>query len=330
MARRRNDAKGERQVQTRIPLRHCVKFPKPKPPRDDSYKARFRRKDPDGRLWSDYDISAKGLSGGGCEYEYKGIRSLWRVPLDTMKRLDADGRLHFTKSGGVRRKRCLDEMKGRPAQALWDDVNAINSQARERVGYPTQKPIALYERIIRASSRPGDMVLDPFCGCATTPIAAERLGRRWVGIDIWEGAYQMILRRLRSEGLATPEGAYCDDEQPNLLTEGDVRLATRPPERTDDGDAAPTLRLTLRVCLTIRLMSPAALASGKSSPDESTPPKSPPASRSLCSSCDACPAKPASAASNLLCQHALATRRRTNTRLDARRRMAKSERLALS
>ena len=215
-------------------------------PYDDSYKARFRRKDPDGRLWSDYDISAKGLSGGGYEYEYKGIRSLWRVPLDTMKRLDAEGRLHFTKSGGIRRKRYLDEMKGRPAQALWDDINAINSQARERVGYPTQKPIALYERIIRASSRPGDMVLDPFCGCATTPIAAERLGRQWVGIDIWEGAYQMILRRLRSEGLATPEGAYYDDEQPNLLTEGDVRLATRPPERTDDGDAAPTLRLTLR------------------------------------------------------------------------------------
>ena len=215
-------------------------------PYDDSYKARFRRKDPDGRLWSDYDISAKGLSGGGYEYEYKGIRSLWRVPLDTMKRLDAEGRLHFTKSGGIRRKRYLDEMKGRPAQALWDDINAINSQARERVGYPTQKPLALYERVIRASSNLGDMVLDPFCGCATTPIAAERLGRRWVGIDIWEGAHQMILRRLRSEGLATPEGAYYDDEQPNLLTEGDVRLATRPPERTDDGDAAPTLRLTLR------------------------------------------------------------------------------------
>ena len=147
-------------------------------------KARFRRKDPDGRLWSDCDISAKWLSGGGYEYEYKGIRSLWRVPLDTMKRLDAEGRQRFAKSGGIRRKRCLDEMKGRPAQALWDDINAINSQARERVGCPTRKPIALYERIIRASSNPGDMVLDPFRGCAATPIAAERLGRQWVGIGI--------------------------------------------------------------------------------------------------------------------------------------------------
>ena len=93
-------------------------------------KARFRRKDPDGRLWSDCDISAKGLSGGGYEYEYKGIRSLRRVSLDTMKRLDAEGRQRFAKSGGIRRKRCLDEMKGRPAQALWDDINAINSRAR--------------------------------------------------------------------------------------------------------------------------------------------------------------------------------------------------------
>ena len=108
---------------------------------DEKYKARFRFKDPDGRAWSDDNLTAKGLSGGGYEYEYKGATSLWRVPLETMQRLDAEGRLHFTSKGGIRRKRYLDEMKGRTVQALWDDIDAINSQARERTGYPTQKPL---------------------------------------------------------------------------------------------------------------------------------------------------------------------------------------------
>ena len=151
-------------------------------PYDEKYKARFRHKDPDGRAWSDYDITAKGLSGGGYEYEYKGATSLWRVPLETMQRLDAENRLHFTKTGGIRRKRYLDEMKGRPVQALWDDIDAINSQSRERRNYPTQKPLALLDRIIKASSNEGDMVLDPFCGCATACVAADRLDRQWVGI----------------------------------------------------------------------------------------------------------------------------------------------------
>lgn len=153
-------------------------------PYDEEYKKRFKRKDPDGRAWSDYDLTAKGLSGGGYAYEYKGATSLWRVPLETMQRLDAANRLHFTRTGGIRLKRYLDEMKGKPVQALWDDIDAINSQSHERMGYATQKPLALMERIIKTSSNPGDIVLDPFCGCATTLEAAQRLGRRWVGIDI--------------------------------------------------------------------------------------------------------------------------------------------------
>ena len=166
---------------------------------DEKYQARFRRQDPDGRAWSDYDITAKGLSGGGYEYEYKGATSLWRVPLETMQRLDAEGRLHFTRTGGIRLKRYLDEMPGRPVQALWDDIPPINSQAKERTGYPTQKPLALLERIIRASSNEGDMVLDPFCGCATACVAAEKLGRRWVGIDISPNALIQVNNRLRKE-----------------------------------------------------------------------------------------------------------------------------------
>ena len=167
-------------------------------PYDERYKSRFRFKDPDGRAWADYDLTAKGLSGGGYEYEYKGAFSLWRVPLETMERLDVENRLHFTRTGGIRRKRYLDEMKGRPVQALWDDIDAINSQARERLGYPTQKPLALLERIIKASSNEEDMVLDPFCGCATACVAAENLGRKWVGIDLSPKAIELVNVRLKS------------------------------------------------------------------------------------------------------------------------------------
>ena len=166
-------------------------------PHDDTYIARFRQRDPNGRLWTDDNLTAKGLSGGGYEYEYKGVTSLWRVPLNRMKELDKEGRLHFTSKGGIRLKRYLDKVKGRPLQAVWTDINAINSQAKERIGYPTQKPLALLERIISASSNPGDVVLDPFCGCATACVAAEKLGRKWVGIDISEKAVELVNMRLR-------------------------------------------------------------------------------------------------------------------------------------
>ena len=166
-------------------------------PHEDAYIARFRQRDPDGRAWSDYDLTAKGLSGGGYDYEYKGVTSYWRVPLATMRKLDDEGRLHFTSRGGIRLKRYLDDMKGRPLQAVWTDINAINSQAKERIGYPTQKPLALLERIVLASSNPGDVVLDPFCGCATACVAAEKLGRKWVGIDISPKAVELVNMRLR-------------------------------------------------------------------------------------------------------------------------------------
>jgi len=165
-------------------------------PYPDEYVTRFRYKDPDGRLWTDGDVTAKGLSGGGYTYEYKGITSLWRVPLETMKRLDSEGRLHFTKKGGIRFKRYLDELPGIPIQDVITDIYPINSQAKERLGYPTQKPEALLERIIKASSNEGDVVLDPFCGCGTAIAVAERLGRRWIGIDITHLAITLMKARL--------------------------------------------------------------------------------------------------------------------------------------
>ena len=153
-------------------------------PHSQEYLARFRQRDPDGRLWTDDNLTAKGLSGGGYDYEYKGVRSLWRCPIETMQRLDEEGRLHFTKAGGIRLKRYLEDTPGVPLQALWDDIPPINSQAAERLGYPTQKPLALLERIINTSSNPGDVILDPFCGCGTAIAAAQKLERKWIGIDI--------------------------------------------------------------------------------------------------------------------------------------------------
>ncbi|MCL1470910.1 site-specific DNA-methyltransferase [Argonema antarcticum] len=165
---------------------------------DEKYKSRFRNLDPDGRRWTDDNLTAKGLSGGGYTYQYKGITSFWRCPIQTMERLDAEGRLHFTKAGGIRLKRYLDETVGTPLQALWDDIGLLNSQAKERLGYPTQKPVALLERIIQVSSNTGDLVLDPFCGGGTALHAAEKLNRQWIGIDLTHLAIGLIEGRLKS------------------------------------------------------------------------------------------------------------------------------------
>ena len=110
---------------------------------------------------------------------------------------------------------------GKLPDSVWD-IPLL--KGNERTGYPTQKPLALYERIIQASSNPGDFVLDPHCGCATTPVAAERLGRRWIGMDIWTGAHQMVLDRLKKE-----QQIWLPDQ---------IKLITTPPERTDDGEVS--------------------------------------------------------------------------------------------
>ncbi len=165
-------------------------------PHEAEYIARFRHQDARGH-WSDYDLSAKGLSGGGYEYEYKGVKGYWRCPIETMQQLDSEGRLHFTTKGGIRLKRYLEDNKGTVLQALWDDIPPINSQAAERLGYPTQKPEALLERIIKASSNEGDRVLDPFGGCGTAVAVAQRLKRSWIGIDITHLAITLVKHRLK-------------------------------------------------------------------------------------------------------------------------------------
>ena len=169
---------------------------------DDEYIARFRHTDPDGRKWDDRDLSAKGLQGGGYAYEYKGCSSLWRCPIETMQKLDEAGRLYFTKNGGIRRKLYLDELPGMPAQSMWTDINPVNSQATERTDYATQKPTALLERIITASSNSGMLVADFFGGSGVTAAVASKLGRRFIHCDIGLNSIQTTRDRLKADGAA--------------------------------------------------------------------------------------------------------------------------------
>ena len=195
---------------------------------DTAYVARrHRHTDPDGRRYMDDNLSAKGLRGGGYEYEYKGAKSAWRVPIETMRKLDVEGRLHFTRRGGIRIKRYLDEMKGVPLNDVWTDIAPINSRARERMGYATQKPLALLDRIVRASSNEGDTVFDPFCGCATTLEAAHRLGRRWIGIDIAIHAIKRVAKVRLQDRLGLIEGTDFDVKGVPRNLEGAKDLWTR-------------------------------------------------------------------------------------------------------
>lgn len=134
-------------------------------------------------------------------YDYKGYKppkNGWAISREKMKLWEKQGKLHFPKNkkGRIQRKRYLDESKGQPIQNLWDDIHPIGPMARERLGYPTQKPLALLERVILSSSNEGDIILDPFCGCGTAVAAAEKLHRRWIGIDITHLAIALIKKRI--------------------------------------------------------------------------------------------------------------------------------------
>ena len=128
---------------------------------------------------------------------YRSIKS----PQERLDALATAGMIHKSKSGrGMPSlKRYLKSTKGQIPSNSWEDINPVHAHSKERTGYPTQKPLALLERIIKASSDPGDIVLDPFCGCATACIAAERLERKWVGIDVSEKAYDLVIERLEKE-----------------------------------------------------------------------------------------------------------------------------------
>lgn len=170
-------------------------------PYDTHYVDQFYRhiEDGTGRRYRLGDLTGPGgAAKGNPHYEVMGVTRYWRYSRERMEELIRAGRVIQTAPGAVPQyKRYLDEMPGVPLQDVWTDLDPVAAQAAERLGYPTQKPEALLERIVATSTIPGDLVLDPFCGCGTTIDAAERLGRRWVGIDITYLAIGLVERRLK-------------------------------------------------------------------------------------------------------------------------------------
>ena len=175
-------------------------FDTPMVPYSQEYIERYYNKvDEDGRKYLDRDLSAKGLKGAGYSYSWKGKDGYWRCPITTMERLDKENRLYYTTNGTPRYKQYLDEMEGVPAQDLWTDIFAVNSQAEERVDYATQKPEALLERVIKASSNEGMLVADFFGGSGVTAAVANKLGRRFIHCDIGVNSIQTVRDRLLAD-----------------------------------------------------------------------------------------------------------------------------------
>ena len=172
----------------------------------EEIEAKYPNRDPNGRRWQSVTLRNPGVRPN-LHFPYTASNGVtyqphpngWSCNLERLQKYDREGRLHFPSNptGALRLKMFADESPGERLQSLWDDIAPIGAQAQERLGYPTQKPLALLERIIGMSSDEGDLVLDPFCGCGTAVHAAEKLKRRWIGIDITHLAIGLIERRLK-------------------------------------------------------------------------------------------------------------------------------------
>jgi DNA modification methylase len=186
-------------------------------------KTFYRLVEPEtGRRFQAVDLTAR-KPGGDTLYEWKGKHPYsgryWAYSKQNMEEFERQGRLYYTKDGMPRLKYYLDEMPGMPTQDIWQDIP--HSLGSERLGYQTQKPLALLERIIQSSSNEGDVVLDPFCGCGTAIVAAQRLNRRWIGIDITHLAIGLMKWRLKN---MTPVPSFKVVGEPKDLA-GAVELA---------------------------------------------------------------------------------------------------------
>lgn len=170
--------------------------------KDEEYTARFKYDDGDGR--GPYRLAPLDSPNPrpNLTYEYKGYAPPakgWRVDRVLMEKLDSEGRIWFpkTKTGRLAKKHYDAEQRGAKASDVWTDIPPLQAISGERLGYPTQKPEALLDRVIESGSVAGDLVLDPFCGCGTAVASAQRLGRNWIGIDITHLAIGLIKTRLR-------------------------------------------------------------------------------------------------------------------------------------
>ena len=161
---------------------------------------KLRNEDPDGRKWSPAPITLSSSMGRrpNQEYTYKGYTPPygWRMIRTSLEALDNDRRLHWSDKGIPSRKMYAEDLKGKPLNTVWTDLPRLVSSSKEAMGYPTQKPLALLERIIGTFTTKDSVVLDPFCGCGTTIHAAQKLGRSWIGMDISPVAVDLMRKRL--------------------------------------------------------------------------------------------------------------------------------------
>ena len=166
---------------------------------DPDYVAKFYRfvEEGTGRRFRLSDLTNPNPDRPNLTYEWKGHKRVWRWTKERMQEAHEKGIIHYSSTGLAAQKRYLDEMQGQPIDTVWDDIPPVQAQAEERLGYPTQKPLALLDRIIKASSDPNQIVLDAFCGCGTALVAAQNLGRQWIGIDISPTACRVMAKRLR-------------------------------------------------------------------------------------------------------------------------------------
>src|SRR5439155_345180 len=202
---------------------------------DEEYLGRYYKfDDGDGRLHWRNSLTAAGTRKGSSGAVWRGFDptskgSHWKFTIENLEALDKENRIYWPPNGGWPYiKRYRDELKGVAVSDLWDDINKINPSATERLGYPTQKPEALLERIIRASSNEGDTVLDPFCGCGTAVVVAQRFDRRWIGIDITHLAVTLVKHRLRDAFGEEVAKAYRVVGEPTSLPDARELAASDP------------------------------------------------------------------------------------------------------
>ena len=216
-------------------------------PYSEEYVRKNFRKKENGRKYQSIDLTGAGVSGGESGMPWRGYdpternrhwsphrRKLLELVgkkkyesmgvIEKLELLFEKGHIEFSSKGVPRFKQFLDEMQGAVAQAIWNDIPPISSHSKERLGYPTQKPIALLERILNASSNEGDIVLDPFCGCGTTVAAAEKLGRKWLGIDITILAINLIEKRIKEH---FPDARFEIEGIPNSVASAKKMASTR-------------------------------------------------------------------------------------------------------
>ena len=185
---------------------------------------KYSHVDPDGRVYRLDSLINPNNDRPNLTYEFLGVTRVWRWTRDRMQKAYEDGIVVQSSPGRVpQMKRYLEEQRGVALGDVWTDISPLNSQAQERLGYPTQKPLALLERIIAASSNEGDVVLDPFCGCGTAVDAAQKLGRAWLGIDVTHLAINLIEQRMKD---AHPDAAFTVVGRPESLS-GAEELARR-------------------------------------------------------------------------------------------------------